>query len=418
MTRKMVVDWSVLMHMNWHKMRSPNFQARTGLEVAEFARNIVGHALYLVERVKPDVLILATDPAKNWRSDVYARYYRDNVEFFQYLLGAKTWVVQFDRKTFLVKYRADMGKWEYKKLAKADTAALLLDDPLQWKPWRSSKVESVPDVEPVPYVQDSEDWEALEHIIPKYKGNRATSRWEYETPKSEFKSLGANLAFNVAGVLGGHAVRVDMAEGDDICATFVGMAGETDEVYLVTIDTDLHQLLISRPDLRIFDPMKSAWVSKSQERAKFELTHKILKGDTADNICGISLRGASTTLGDKTAEKVISEHGGPDGVWSYLTGETYQGKPPVPPAADAAPLDRNLELVALNRIPLDLLHAVQDALHVAMGSPIPPSYPLEDFGLTQADLLSIRTSARLDRELDEGLREGAPAWENLPGVEA
>ena len=63
---RMVIDWSVLMYMNWHKMRSLNFQARTALESAEFARNIVTHALYLVERVQRDQLVLAVDYPQNW----------------------------------------------------------------------------------------------------------------------------------------------------------------------------------------------------------------------------------------------------------------------------------------------------------------------------------------------------------------
>ena len=140
--RFMVVDWSVLMYLNWHKMRSPNFESRTGLELAEFARNISAHALYLVERVKPDVLVLAVDAPKNWRSDVYARYYLHNVDFREYREKAGIWVVQFDRKTYLVTYRQDMGKWEFKKLPKADVLALELEDPTQWRTWKRERSRS------------------------------------------------------------------------------------------------------------------------------------------------------------------------------------------------------------------------------------------------------------------------------------
>lgn len=414
----MVIDWSVLMYLNWHKMRSPNFEARTGLELAEFARNITGHALYLVERVRPDVLVLAVDSPKNWRSDVYARYYLDNVEFKEFRAAGGIWVVAFDRKTYLVKYRQDMGKWESKKLARADVAELKLEDAGQWRTWSSSPVEPVEEteVEPLRWVQEAEDWPHLEPLVPRYKGNRTTSAWNYETPKSEFKALGGNLAHNLAGALGGHAVEVHLAEGDDVCATFVSMAEPDDELVLVTIDSDLHQLLVDRPDLRIFDPKAHKWVDKTAELALFELTHKILKGDTSDNIAGISLRGAAATLGDKGAEKVISENGGPVGVWDYLLGvQDEAGKYIRPPMADLAPLDRNLELVALSRIPAEVVHRVQDALRAAISSPVQVVYDLKDTGLTAADIMSARTMGRLDKELDDGLRDGDPITHDTLG---
>jgi len=392
---RMVIDWSVLMYMNWHKMRSPNFQARTALESAEFARNIVTHALYLVERVKPDQLVLAVDYPQNWRTGVYSRYYETNVEFFQYLGDGRAWVVQFDRKTYLVNYESGMDKWVYTKLAAKEAAGYKLQDPTEWKKWDRSKLAGC-----------HPDWPALDHIIPRYKGNRATSKWDYETTKAEFRSIGANLAFNLAPALGGVAVQVPQAEGDDVCATWINMSEGWDTV-LVTIDTDLHQLLITSPDLAIFDPRNHAWVEKSAELAAFELTRKILCGDTSDNICGISLRGKSRTLGPKTSEKLIEGNGGTDGIWDYLARE-----------ADQAPLDRNLELIALNYIPAEIRQAIEDKIQERLESPEAALYSLQDFGLTAKDLLTTKTAARLDKELDEGLREGDPVnHETLGAVE-
>lgn len=392
---RMVIDWSVLMYMNWHKMRSPNFQARTALEFAEFARNIVTHALYLVERVKPDQLVLAVDYPQNWRTEVYSRYYETNVEFFQYLGAGRAWVVQFDRKTYLVKYESTMDKWVYTKLAAKEAEGYKLKDPTEWKKWDRSDLAGC-----------LQDWPALNHIIPRYKGNRATSKWDYETTKAEFRSIGANLAFNLAPALGGVAVQVPQAEGDDVCATWIRMSEGWDTV-LVTIDTDLHQLLITCPDLAIFDPKNHAWVEKSAELAAFELTRKLLCGDTSDNICGISLRGKSQTLGPKTSEKLIEDNGGPDGIWDYLARE-----------ADQAPLDRNLELIALNYIPAEIRQAIEDKIQERLDSPETARYSLQDFGLTAKDLLTTKTAARLDKELDDGLREGDPVnHEALGAVE-
>ncbi|MFA5407609.1 MAG: hypothetical protein WC343_02435 [Bacilli bacterium] len=397
---RMVIDWSVLMYMNWHKMRSPNFQARTALESAEFARNIVTHALYLVERVKPDQLVLAVDYPQNWRTEVYSRYYETNVEFFQYLGAGRAWVVQFDRKTYLVKYEPTMDKWVYTKLAAKEAEGYKLKDPTEWKKWGRS------DLAGSSSASSHQDWPALDHIIPRYKGNRATSKWEYETTKNEFRSIGANLAFNLAPALGGVAVQVPQAEGDDVCATWIHMSKGWDTV-LVTIDTDLHQLLITCPDLAIFDPKNHAWVEKSAELAAFELTRKLLCGDTSDNICGISLRGKSQTLGPKTSEKLIEDNGGPDGIWDYLARE-----------ADQAPLDRNLELIALNYIPAEIRQAIEDKIQERLDSPETTLYSLQDFGLTAKDLLTTKTAARLDKELDDGLREGDPInHETLGAVE-
>lgn len=398
---RMVIDWSVLMYMNWHKMRSPNFQARTALESAEFARNIVTHALYLVDRVKPDQLVLAVDYPQNWRTGVYSRYYELNAEFFQYLGASRAWVVQFDRKTYLVKYEPAMDKWVYTKLAAKEAEGYRLKDPMEWKKWNRA------DLVASPTCSESPDWPALDHIIPRYKGNRATSKWEYETTKAEFRSIGANLAFNLAPALGGVAVQVPQAEGDDVCTTWIGMSEGWDTV-LVTIDSDLHQLLITNPDLVIFDPKNHTWVDKSAELAAFELTRKLLCGDTSDNICGISLRGKSQTLGPKTAEKLIEDNGGTEGIWDYLARE-----------ADQAPLDRNLELIALNRIPAEIRQAIEDKILERMAPTEPGShYSLQDFGLTAKDILVTRTAARLDKDLDDGLREGDPVnHESLGAVE-
>lgn len=406
---RMVIDWSVLMYMNWHKMRSPNFQARTALESAEFARNIVTHALYLVERVKPDQLVLAVDYPQNWRTGVYSRYYETNVEFFQYLGAGRAWVVQFDRKTYLVKYESGMDKWVYTKLAAKEAEGYKLKDPTEWKKWRRRDLVAEPreaeNLDP-PGNGEHPDWPALDHIIPRYKGNRATSKWEYETTKAEFRSIGANLAFNLAPALGGVAVQVPQAEGDDVCATWIHMSEGWDTV-LVTIDTDLHQLLITCPDLAIFDPKNHAWVEKSAELAAFELTRKLLCGDTSDNICGISLRGKSQTLGPKTSEKLIEDNGGTDGIWDYLARE-----------ADQAPLDRNLELIALNYIPAEIRQAIEDKIQERLEAPEAARYSLQDFGLTAKDLLTTKTAARLDKELDDGLREGDPVnHEALGAVE-
>jgi len=397
---RMVIDWSVLMYMNWHKMRSPNFQARTALESAEFARNIVTHALYLVERVKPDQLVLAVDSPQNWRTEVYSRYYETNVEFFQYLGAGRAWVVQFDRKTYLVKYEPGMDKWVYTKLAAKEAEGYKLKDPTEWKKWDRSDLAGSSERSP------HQDWPALDHIIPRYKGNRATSKWDYETTKAEFRSIGANLAFNLAPALGGVAVQVPQAEGDDVCATWIHMSDGWDTV-LVTIDTDLHQLLMTSPALAIFDPRSHAWVEKSAELAAFELTRKILCGDTSDNICGISLRGKSQTLGPKTSEKLIEGNGGTDGIWEYLARE-----------ADQAPLDRNLELIVLDYIPAEIRQAIEDKIQERLESPETTLYSLQDFGLTAKDLLTTKTAARLDKELDDGLREGDPInHETLGAVE-
>ena len=397
---RMVIDWSVLMYMNWHKMRSPNFQARTALESAEFARNIATHALYLVERVKPDQLVLAVDYPQNWRTEVYSRYYETNVEFFQYLGAGRAWVVQFDRKTYLVKYEPAMDKWVYTKLAAKEAEGYKLKDPTEWKKWDRS------DLAGSSSASSHQDWPALDHIIPRYKGNRATSKWEYETTKNEFRSIGANLAFNLAPALGGVAVQVPQAEGDDICATWIRMSDGWDTV-LVTIDTDLHQLLMTSPALTIFDPKNHAWVEKSAELAVFELTRKILCGDTSDNICGISLRGKSQTLGPKTSEKLIEGNGGTDGIWEYLARE-----------ADQAPLDRNLELIVFDYIPAEIRQAIEDKIQERLDSPETTLYSLQDFGLTAKDLLTTKTAARLDKELDDGLREGDPVnHEALGAVE-
>ena len=395
---KTVIDWSVLMYINWFKMRSPNFEARTNLELAEFSRNITDHLLSLVMRIQPSSLVLALDSSPNWRVGVYNRHYDQETVFWKHKEHQKTWLVQFDKRTYLVKWWANTDSWSTKKLTKKELESYDME---AWAQYSKHGTVNPQDSTVIhPSALDHEDWEELEKIIPKYKGTRAGKAWDFETSKKEFQRVGQNLAHNLAPIFGGQAVKVDLAEGDDICHVFVSDSHPSDTV-LVTIDTDLHQELIRNLFLKIFDPKKSEWVEKSPTRAKFELTKKILIGDTADNILGVAKRGQSQTLGEKKATDLIEENGGPDEVWSHLFDEyDEEGKIRKMGLVDQSALQKNLELVSMSFLPDEIEESIRKALGETIKA---PDYSLEDFGLTPRDIMTTTATAKRAHQEDKNL---------------
>jgi len=80
---KLLIDWSVLCHIAWHKMSSPNYEARTNIEQAEFARNLAGSLVYFFDRFKPSEIIFALDGKSYWRKEVYGKHYAQHARVYR-----------------------------------------------------------------------------------------------------------------------------------------------------------------------------------------------------------------------------------------------------------------------------------------------------------------------------------------------
>ncbi|MBD1135566.1 DNA polymerase I [Pelagibacterales bacterium SAG-MED47] len=137
-------------------------------------------------------------------------------------------------------------------------------------------------------------------IYSEYKANRS------EAPDDlapQFKYIRKSvLAFNLPSV--------DLAnyEADDLIATYVEqILKKGSKVTIVSSDKDLMQLF--RTNVRIFDPMKSKFISEDDIKNKFGVDSKkvidvqALAGDSSDNVPGVP------GIGVKTAAELINKYG-------------------------------------------------------------------------------------------------------------
>jgi len=415
-TPRMVIDWSVLCYIAWYKMKTPGYIALSGLESDEFARNSAGYLLYLSQRFTPSELVIAVDDVHNWRAPYYAGCYETAVDFWRVRSEPHGWYVSFDKKMYHAYQNDATEKWFYDKLAKKDTEALKLDDLDLYTPFLAGRapewlVQNYPDAPKT--VWEHPDAEGLRRIVPKYKGNRSTSRWDFETPKDEWKVLCRNIAGSLAPLVKGRAVKVDWAEGDDVVAGFC-LAEPVVPTILVSTDSDLRQLCIPCLGLAIFNPKAARFVQPTREGAMWELLAKLLGGDSSDNIAGVWLPGkapfsAVEWEADGTAKNgkstvdwmraKIEELGGVEKVYDWLDINAVKG-----------PWEKNQNLIHLSRIPEALMANIRAA--VAWREPDAPKLTWADFGLSDAMVLSIQHQALNDRA-------AGIAWDggsNLPGV--
>ncbi len=106
-------------------------------------------------------------------------------------------------------------------------------------------------------------------------------------------------------------------EADDLMGSLATQfASDEIEVVLVTGDKDLYQLMTS--EVRVYDPMKEAWIDRAAVEKKFyvgpeKVTEVLgLMGDSSDGIPGVP------GIGPKTAGKLISEFGTIEAVYENL----------------------------------------------------------------------------------------------------
>lgn len=122
--------------------------------------------------------------------------------------------------------------------------------------------------------------------------------------------------------------KVAMAEGyeaDDVLGTLAKrFAGPDVEVFLVTADKDFCQLV--NDHVRILDEQKGETLDRDAVLAKWGVPPEhivdmlALMGDASDNVPGV------TKIGEKTAAKLVHEHGDLDGVLAAAKDGRIKGK--------------------------------------------------------------------------------------------
>jgi 5'-3' exonuclease len=110
-------------------------------------------------------------------------------------------------------------------------------------------------------------------------------------------------------------------EADDVMGTLAGQAAAAGiDTYLVTLDTDLIQLIQPGVTIYMMRPYQRDMViydePKATERYGFPpprmVDYKALRGDTSDNIPGVP------GIGEKTASQLIAQFGGVDAIYAHL----------------------------------------------------------------------------------------------------
>jgi len=110
-------------------------------------------------------------------------------------------------------------------------------------------------------------------------------------------------------------------EADDLAGTIAKKAAEQGiETYLVTLDTDLVQLIGPNVNVFMFRPYQRDVVIYNEATAaerygfspKYMIDYKALKGDTSDNVLGIK------GIGEKTATDLIRQFGGIDSIYQNI----------------------------------------------------------------------------------------------------
>ncbi len=145
-------------------------------------------------------------------------------------------------------------------------------------------------------------------LFPDYKGHRPDMPQDLRSQWPTFAPL--------TRALGVTHVVVDDYEADDVIGTLAKRHGGEAEVWIVTGDKDLQQLV--EPGIRIFDPRKDEEIGPDQVRERFgcdpERVPEVLglMGDSSDNIPGVP------GVGQKKARGLIEQYGTIEGVYENL----------------------------------------------------------------------------------------------------
>jgi DNA polymerase-1 len=207
-----------------------------------------------------------------------------------------------------------------------------------------------------------------EDIFPEYKANRG------ETP--EDLVIQFPLVVELCEAMGLKVLQIPGVEADDVIGTLATRAAANDQpVLVVTGDKDMAQLVTAQ--VHLLDTMKNRRMDPAGVAEKFGVPperivdYLALMGDASDNIPGVP------GVGEKTAAKLIGEHGSLDGVIAAAPnikgklGENLRACVDVvlPRAKDLATIRTALDLsvTPANLVPQAVDEARLEAFHARLG---------------------------------------------------
>jgi DNA polymerase-1 len=179
-------------------------------------------------------------------------------------------------------------------------------------------------------------------LFPEYKANRLA--------QPEELSLQVPVVREAIDALGVPRVEIPGAEADDVIATLAREGEEAGmEVVVVSSDKDLYQIV--SPAVHVRDSLKEKEVDEETVRETFGVPPSLvadllaLSGDPSDNVPGVP------GVGEKTAAKLLHEHGTLEGVLAGTASMKGAMKERIEGNRDLARLC--LSLVTVNRrVPL------------------------------------------------------------------
>lgn len=160
---------------------------------------------------------------------------------------------------------------------------------------------------------------------------------EFEAYKAQRKPMDDELlvqipkVFEIIEAFGIHIIQSEGYEADDVIATLVKkLEGEKIEILILSNDRDLWQIV--SPKVSIMLPVKEGnieFIGPEQVQTRMGFApkliadYKALKGDSSDNISGVS------GIGEKTAKELIMQYGDLDGIYQAVEHSPHSFTPTI-----------------------------------------------------------------------------------------
>lgn len=386
---RVLVDWSTICYQNWHKIKSPNYEAKTDIEQEEFSRNMAKTIVYYIARFKPTEMVFARDGlGYYWRHKKYTEYYRKHTEWYEEWeepehLNPVAYYMEYDYKIYKLEYHEAAKKWiksRFLTIAQKEVLAL-----------QKTKGE-------VTHTKHEDVPKELHEFYLTYKGNRGKDKWDYTTSYSEFKELCSNIAYQLANTVKAKVIFHIAAEADDVAWAYHHKYPDEETIFITT-DSDWPQLkretMFSVDTVKLFNPLTMKWYDETMAQTDIALATKIIGGDSGDNIKAIKLKTGKTTMSKAKAEEMVlkahvpGEGNGCKGVYDWLS-------------LNAVPhmLKKNYQLIYLANMPKNLKKDLKQLIEQAKIRTDDDFIKIKDYGVDMEEKLATKALAEQDRGQD------------------
>ena len=296
--RLMVIDWSSVAYQNIYSIGSGRNAGKYGILTQEdelrLWRNKMVVSMYeFIQTFNPMDIIIAID-GDSWRKKYVKQYYDNNA------------IVYYDDTAIYT----EADNYGYKIVKIGDSYSVERVDVKNFSAFRNLKHVLLGQL---PAEKNALIWSLYEKesrpIIHSYKGKRKFSLWDAITPKDIWRKHKDEFAFNISKYFRAVPIRVSGAEGDDVIYNSVnGLKDKYESIVIVTRDSDMLQIDV--PNLKIYDHLNDVFMTCTSPCEY--LSEKILKGDSSDNIQGMSLEDPkhpgfpkSKQIGEKGAKTLL-----------------------------------------------------------------------------------------------------------------